>query len=86
VTITDYPNIEAVVRNEAFMRQDVLPIKNRLRVTMCLYLHNGNIKLNIRAAKQDEIKKILTPAEQLEKMEKDNPAVGLLTQTLGLKL
>ncbi len=86
VTITDYPNIEAVVSNEAFMRQDVLPIKNRLRVTMCLYLHNGNIKLNIRAAKQDEIKKILTPAEQLEKMEKDNPAVGLLTQTLGLKL
>ena len=84
-TITEYPNIEIVVDNE-ILKKEIAPIQGRLRKTMAVYLHNGNIQFSIRVARQEEIKPILSPAQTFEKMRKDNPAVDSLVRQLGLEL
>ncbi len=84
-TITDYPNIEIVFDNKIFL-DEIKPIQGRLRATMAKYLHNGNIKFSIRLARQEEIKPVLTPLENFERMKTDNPAVKSLVERLGLEL
>ena len=83
--ITDYPNIEIVVDNEIF-KKELAPIQGRLRKTLAVYLHNGNIQFSIRVARQEEIKPILSPAQTFEKIRKDNPALNSLVEQLGLEL
>ena len=84
-TITDYPNIEIVFDNKIFL-DEIKPIQGRLRATMAKYLHNGNIQFSIRLARQEEIKPVLTPLENFERMKTDNPAVKSLVERLGLEL
>lgn len=83
--ITDYPNIEIVADNKILMDQ-IMPIQNRLRVTMAQYLHNGNIQFNIRVADHEEIKAILSPHEQFDKIKSENPALNKLADRLGLEV
>ena len=84
-TITYYPNIEIVFDNKIFL-DEIKPIQGRLRATMAKYLHNGNIQFSIRLARQEEIKPVLTPLENFERMKTDNPAVKSLVERLGLEL
>jgi gas vesicle protein len=53
--ITDYPNIELVINNQDLLDQ-LVQIKGRIRKTMALALHNGNIDFTPRLAKVEEVK------------------------------
>jgi len=83
--ITDYPNIELVVDNRQLMEQ-IMQVKGRIRKTMALYLHNGNIDFNIRLAEGEELKPMLTRKEIFEKMRHDNEAIEKLRSLLDLEL
>ncbi len=83
--ITDYPNIELVVDNQTLLEQ-VNRIKGRIRSTMALALHNGNINFNTRLAKAEEVKPILTKKEIFDEMRKENPAIEQLRTSLDLEM
>lgn len=83
--IADYPNIEVLVESR-IMLEEINAIKSRIRATLIKELQNGNITLNIRLAKEEEIKPRMTPLNVLDNMKKEFPAIGKLVQTLGLDL
>ena len=83
--IVDYPNIELVVDNQMLLDQ-IENIKGRIRKTMALALHNGNINFNIRLAEAGEIKPILTKREIFEKMRTNNSAIEQLRSMLDLEM
>jgi DNA polymerase-3 subunit gamma/tau len=83
--ILDFPKVEVVVDNETLL-EEMKDIQKRIRSTLALTLHNSDIELNLRLAKSDEVKKILTRREQLEEMMKDNPALKKLSTMLHLEL
>ena len=75
-----------MVTGNNILLQEIIGIKGRIRKTMANELHNGNITFEIRLAKAEEIKKILTPREELEKLKQENAAVVSLIEKLGLDL
>ena len=83
--ITDFPNIELVVDNRQLM-DEIIRIKGRIRKTMAIYLHNGNIDFNIRLAEGEELKPMLTRKEIFDKMRQDNEAIEKLRSLLDLEL
>ncbi len=83
--ITEYPNIEIVVDNRQLLEQ-IEQIKGRIRKTMAIYLHNGNIDFNLRLAKADEVKPIMTRREHYDKLLKENTAIEQLHRLLDLEL
>ena len=83
--IADYPNIELVVDNQMLLDQ-IENIKGRIRKTMALALHNGNINFNIRLAEAGEIKPILSKREIFEKMRENNSAIEQLRTLLDLEM
>ena len=82
---TAYPNIEIVVDNQQLLDQ-LSQFKARIRKTMAIYLHNGNINFNIRLAEADEIKPMLSKRELFDKLSKENQAIDLLRKQLELEL
>ncbi|MCH4146999.1 MAG: DNA polymerase III subunit gamma/tau [Prevotella sp.] len=83
--IAGYPNIEVVVDNEILL-DEVERIKARITKTLAITLHNGNIHLQTRLAKPEEVKKILTKREMFDELRKDNPAIEKLRAALNLEL
>ena len=83
--ITDYPNVEVLAENKILYDQ-MMTIRNRIRVTLAKELHNSDLQVNIRLARQEEIKPMLSPREAFDKLLKENKAVGKLVQQLGLDL
>ena len=83
--IVDYPNIELVVDNQMLLDQ-IETIKGRIRKTMAMSLHNGNINFSIRLAEAGEIKPILTKREVFEKMRQNNNAIEQLRTLLDLEM
>lgn len=83
--ITQYPNIEIVVDNQQLLDQ-LTQFKARIRKTMAIYLHNGNINFNIRLAEADEIKPMLSKRELFDKLSKESQAIDLLRKQLELEL
>ncbi len=83
--ITTYPNVEVVAENKILYEQ-MTSIVKRIRATLAKDLHNGQINILIRLAKQEEIKPMLSPSQALEKLIKENQAVSKLVKTLGLDL
>lgn len=83
--ITTYPDIELVVENE-MLQEELNKLKGRLANTMAKYLHNGNIKLNVRLAEPSERKKILSPKENFDLMLNESEALQFLSSALGLEL
>ena len=53
---------------------------------MAQRLHNGQIDAMLRLAKAEELKPILTPRQELEKMQQQNPSIAKLIEQLGLQL
>ena len=84
-TITAFPNIQILAENNIQL-SELLPIKARIRATLAKYLHNGQLEVDIRLAKQEEIKPMLTPHQELEKLKKENRPVSKLIEALGLDL
>lgn len=84
-TITAFPNIQILAENNIQLNE-LLPIKARIRATLTKYLHNGQLEVDIRLAKQEEIKPMLTPHQELEKLKKENRPVSKLIEALGLDL
>jgi DNA polymerase-3 subunit gamma/tau len=83
--IMTFPNIEIVVDNELLM-DEVTAIKGRIRASLSKAMHNGNIHLDLRLAKPEEVKKTLTKKEMFEEMSQQNPSLGKLRGSLGLEL
>ena len=83
--ITDFPNIEVVVDNQLLL-DDILRIKNRIRSTFVQGLQNNELQITYRLAEANEVTKILSKRELLEKLKEENPAVGKLMLSLKLVL
>ena len=81
--ITDYPSVEIVIDNPILLDQ-IGKIKNRIRSTLVLGLHNDDIIINYRVAKQEEIGKIRNKREIFDDMKKKNPALDKLVQEFKL--
>ena len=84
-TITAFPNIQILAENNIQL-SELLPIKARIRATLAKYLHNGQLEVDIRLAKQEEIKPMPTPHQELEKLKKENQPVLRLIEALSLDL
>lgn len=82
--ITDFPNVEVVVDNQNLFNE-VEKISKRVRATLAKGLHNGNIKLNIRLAKKEEVAPILMGRELLESLKKNYPTINKLCEELHLE-
>ena len=83
--ITSYPNIELVVDNRQLLDQ-IDQIKGRIRKTMAIYLHNGDIDFTLRLAEAEEVKPIMTKRELFDSMRNENDAVELLRALFDLEL
>ena len=84
-TITEYPAILVLADNNIQLNE-MLAIKSRIRATLAKELRNGQIEVEIRLAKHEEIKRMLTPRESLSKLLETNHPVKKLIDTLGLCL
>ena len=83
--ITKFPDIEVVVDNQLLL-DDILRIKNRIRSTFVLGLHNSDLTLNYRLAEREEVGKILSKGEMLDELTSKNPAMKRLTQVFKLTI
>ena len=83
--ITEFPQVEVLADNEMVL-EEIHKLKNRIRSTLSKTLHNGSIELNIRLAKVEEMKKLLTPKETFENLRQSNPAIEKLRHALDLEL
>ncbi len=83
--ITQFPQVEVVIDNDLLLGE-INKIKGRIRTTLALALHNGDIKLDLRLASPEEVKPILSKKEEFEEMQKKNPALEKLSQSLQLEL
>ena len=84
-SITTYPHVEIVTENDILQRE-IEDIKKRIRITLANELHNADITISIRLAKQEEIKPLLRPNELFDKIKKENPAIAKLSEVLLLDL
>jgi DNA polymerase-3 subunit gamma/tau len=79
------PHVEIVAENDILQRE-IEDIKKRIRITLANELHNADITISIRLAKQEEIKPLLRPNELFDKIKKENPAIAKLSEVLLLDL
>ncbi len=82
--ISTFPEIEIVVDNKMLL-EDIQKIKGRIRNTLVVNLHNDDIVLNLRLARPEEIKKILSPRELYEKLCSENSAIKKLGEAFSLQ-
>ena len=83
--IVESPQIEVIVDND-LIKDEMEDFKGRIVSTLKQGLHNNNITLSIRVAKQKERVKIMTRREQFDMMREKNPAVEALRQAFDLEL
>ena len=82
--IVESPQIEVIVDND-LIKDEMEDFKGRIVSTLKQSLHNNNITLSIRVAKQKERVKIMTRREQFDMMREKN-AVEALRQAFDLEL
>lgn len=81
---TALPEIEVTLDNEQLLGE-VENIKNRIRKTLALALHNGNITINLRLAEKEEIARPLTAREAYMELLKNKEA-RKFCESLGLEI
>ena len=81
--ISNYPEVEIVIDNPILL-EEVKNIKNRIRNTLVLGLHNDAITVNYRLAEQGEITKIRSKKDIFEELKQKNPAIVRLMQDFKL--
>lgn len=84
-TITTFPEVEVVVENEVLLGE-LQNIKGRIRATLCKALDNGNIQLNLRLAKAEEVKVLMSKYEVLAELKENNPGIKMLLDNLKLEI
>lgn len=82
--ITQYPEVEIVIDNKILL-EEIQKIKGRIQNTLIQKLHNDDIKLVLRLARPEEIKRILSPKEIYEKLCKSNSAIKRLGELFKLE-
>ncbi len=83
--IIDYPQVEIIVDNKILLEElkKVVPtIEKELKQS----LKNSEIKLNIRLAKPNEIKPVLTNKERFDELRRTNKVFDNLVEQLDLEL
>ena len=83
--IVSMPDVEVVVPNEMILAE-VETIKGSILSTLKMYLHNSEITLTLRVAKQDERRPVLSRREQFEQMQKNFPVIEELRKLFELEL
>ena len=83
--ITTYPEIEVTVDNQLLLN-DILQIKGRILSTFRNGLCNSQLTINYRLTEQQERSRILSKREILDKIIKEQPAVGKLVKVLKLAM
>ena len=83
--IINFPQVEIVIDNKILLDQ-ITAIKHRIHATLARDLHNGNLQINFRLAKPEEVGKVLTKRELFDELRKNNPAIEKLRNILGLEL
>lgn len=83
--ITDFPNVEVIVESND-MKERLTSLAKRIQRTLQIDLNNSAITLNIRLARPEEVKKVLTRQEILENMQKDNAAISKMCKELNLEI
>ena len=83
--ITAYPAIEVVVDNQLLLDQ-VNAIKGRIRASLAAALHNSNIVVDTRLAKQEEIKPMKTKKQSFDELVQQCKPFAMLVDGLGLEL
>ena len=83
--ITTYPNVEVVVDNKLLLDQ-VGEIKGRIRASLAAALHNGSVTVDIRLAKQEEIKPVKTKKQIFDELRSQFKPFAQLVDGLGLEL
>lgn len=83
--ITEFPAIEIQVDNQILL-DDIIKIKGRIRNTLVTRLHNNDITINIKLAKPEERKQMLTNRERFDELKNNNKAFNMLIEALNLEL
>ena len=83
--IADFPKVEVVVDNDILLNE-LQTIKGRIRATLANALGNGNIELQFRLAKVEEVKVLMTKRDVLDELKANYPGVRLLYESLGLEM
>ena len=81
--IIDYPTAEVVIDNPILL-DEVMKIKNRIRLTIVQGLKNDSLVINYRLAKQAEIGKIRSKKEIFDDLEKNNKGIAKLVKDFKL--
>ncbi len=84
-TISEYPQIDVVVENQ-LVKDQVEQIKTNIVSTLKRDLQNQLITLNIILVEHQEPVQILSRREQFEELEKENPSIKKLRESLDLEL
>ena len=82
--ITTFPEVEVVVDNTDLLDQ-INAIKGRIRVTLAMSLHNGNIGLSVRLAEPKERKPVLTRQQRLEALQEEYKPIKMLRELFNLE-
>lgn len=82
--IIAFPEIEIVADNQLLL-DEINNIKGRIRATLALALHNGNIQINLRLAAPEEIKKRLTKKEVFDELSKQKEFAAFV-EAFGLQM
>ena len=82
--ITTFPEVEVVVDNTDLLDQ-ISAIKGRIRVTLAMSLHNGNIGLSVRLAEPRERKPVLTRQQKLEALQEEYKPIKMLRELFNLE-
>jgi DNA polymerase-3 subunit gamma/tau len=83
--IKDYPNIEIVIDNRMLL-DEVKAQERRILSTLRKHLNNTEIKIELRQAAPEEIKKIPSKGEIWEELKKNNPPIDMLCKSMDLEL
>ena len=82
--IIAFPEIEIVADNQLLL-DEINNIKGRIRATLALALHNGNIQITLRLAAPEEIKKRLTKKEVFDELAKQKEFAAFV-EAFGLQM
>lgn len=84
-TITTYPEVEVCLTNQ-LLYDETATIRSRIESTLRLKLQNKDITVVLRLAEKEEIKPMLTPLQQFNKLKEENDALRKLFEGLDMTI
>lgn len=84
-TITTYPEVEVCLTNQ-MLYDETAAIRSRIESTLRLRLQNKDITVVLRLAEKEEIKPMLTPLQQFNKLKEENGTLKKLFDGLNMTI